>query len=190
MLRSSLSATPVPRSTCTGPFAAAAALLASEVTALTASPIASGPGTLPASALAPSALMRELTARACALVSLRCSRSLFLIGMFCVRPICACRTVSSCFSLPYASLRYLTRTASRAVRSAIKRHYPMCGCPTVHYTGRPAVGVAQLVELLVVVQAVGGSSPLAHPQRACVALVGDTTGLRDVLITWFGSPRA
>ena len=26
-----------------------------------------------------------------------------------------------------------------------------------------AVGVAQLVELLVVVQAVGGSSPLAHP---------------------------
>src|SRR5256714_6288591 len=28
-----------------------------------------------------------------------------------------------------------------------------------------AVGVAQLVELLVVVQAVGGSSPLAHPPR-------------------------
>ena len=28
---------------------------------------------------------------------------------------------------------------------------------------RGAVGVAQLVELLVVVQAVGGSSPLAHP---------------------------
>ena len=28
---------------------------------------------------------------------------------------------------------------------------------------KPAVGVAQLVELLVVVQAVGGSSPLAHP---------------------------
>ena len=27
----------------------------------------------------------------------------------------------------------------------------------------PLVGVAQLVELLVVVQAVGGSSPLAHP---------------------------
>src|SRR3954465_3075714 len=27
-----------------------------------------------------------------------------------------------------------------------------------------AVGVAQLVELLVVVQAVGGSSPLAHPR--------------------------
>ena len=33
-------------------------------------------------------------------------------------------------------------------------------------TLRPrAVGVAQLVELLVVVQAVGGSSPLAHPKN-------------------------
>ena len=31
-----------------------------------------------------------------------------------------------------------------------------------------AVGVAQLVELLVVVQAVGGSSPLAHPPKYLV----------------------
>jgi hypothetical protein len=30
---------------------------------------------------------------------------------------------------------------------------------------RSAVGVAQLVELMVVVQAVGGSSPLAHPPK-------------------------
>jgi hypothetical protein len=29
----------------------------------------------------------------------------------------------------------------------------------------PAVGVAQLVELLVVVQVVAGSSPVAHPSR-------------------------
>ncbi len=34
-----------------------------------------------------------------------------------------------------------------------------------------AVGVAQLVELLVVVQAVGGSSPLAHPQRSRAGLL-------------------
>src|SRR3954452_1246910 len=58
------------------------------------------------------------------------------------------------------------RTASRAVRSAIGRHYPVrIGSTTKFSTtlAAPAVGVAQLVELLVVVQAVGGSSPLAHP---------------------------
>ena len=33
------------------------------------------------------------------------------------------------------------------------------------YTSSPAVGVAQLVELLVVVQVVAGSSPVAHPSR-------------------------
>src|SRR5690349_15537717 len=40
--------------------------------------------------------------------------------------------------------------------------------PIAHATRlapRHLVGVAQLVELLVVVQAVGGSSPLAHPPR-------------------------
>ncbi len=37
------------------------------------------------------------------------------------------------------------------------------GRPPRRYTRLRTVGVAQLVELLVVVQAVGGSSPLAHP---------------------------
>jgi hypothetical protein len=37
----------------------------------------------------------------------------------------------------------------------------------------PTVGVAQLVELLVVVQAVGGSSPLAHPSKYLALAWGD-----------------
>ena len=37
--------------------------------------------------------------------------------------------------------------------------------PGGRYTASPAVGVAQLVELLVVVQVVAGSSPVAHPSR-------------------------
>ena len=50
--------------------------------------------------------------------------------------------------------------------------------PTVARFSALAVGVAQLVELLVVVQAVGGSSPLAHPLRkasisGAFLLVGD-----------------
>ena len=47
-----------------------------------------------------------------------------------------------------------------------------------------AVGVAQLVELLVVVQAVAGSSPVAHPSRkpglmrnqAGLAFIGEEPG--------------
>ena len=47
---------------------------------------------------------------------------------------------------------------------------------TEGYTPRPAVGVAQLVELLVVVQVVAGSSPVAHPSwaRRCSAGPGCT----------------
>ena len=50
--------------------------------------------------------------------------------------------------------------------------------PTVARFSDLTVGVAQLVELLVVVQAVGGSSPLAHPLRkasisGAFLLVGD-----------------
>src|ERR1700694_336819 len=41
----------------------------------------------------------------------------------------------------------------------------------IDFPARLVVGVAQLVELLVVVQAVGGSSPLAHPSRK-VSLCG------------------
>ena|ERR1035437_1559952 len=52
------------------------------------------------------------------------------------------------------------------------------GSGATHRTGRfncSTVGVAQLVELLVVVQAVGGSSPLAHPPRNPCKSFGFTT---------------
>jgi hypothetical protein len=41
-------------------------------------------------------------------------------------------------------------------------HFEYVHAPTAGRFKVRAVGVAQLVELLVVVQAVGGSSPLAH----------------------------
>src|SRR5919197_1223954 len=39
--------------------------------------------------------------------------------------MCAWRAVSSCFSLPYASLRYCTSLVSRSFRSAIWRLPPL-----------------------------------------------------------------
>jgi len=45
-----------------------------------------------------------------------------------------------------------------------RRQNPLLDCER-RPRGRRVVGVAQLVELLVVVQAVAGSSPVAHPQR-------------------------
>jgi hypothetical protein len=45
---------------------------------------------------------------------------------------------------------------------------------------RPVVGVAQLVELLVVVQAVGGSSPLAHPSRRNLSIAVATAATPGV----------
>src|ERR1039458_166111 len=53
-------------------------------------------------------------------------------------------------------------SSGRATRATLYVLRPVA----THRTGRfnsSTVGVAQLVELLVVVQAVGGSSPLAHP---------------------------
>ena len=120
MLRSWLSAGLVPRSACTGPFAAAIALLASEVAAPTALEATSGPGKLVASALPPSCLMRFSRPRDCAFVSFRCSRRRFFNVSFWAMPIWACSTVSSCFSLPYASFRYCTSFSSRAVCSAME----------------------------------------------------------------------
>src|SRR5436305_14541414 len=51
--------------------------------------------------------------------------------------------------------------------------------PPLLDSGPSTVGVAQLVELLVVVQAVGGSSPLAHPSRK----LGICTVIRVVATT-------
>ena len=51
------------------------------------------------------------------------------------------------------------------------RHSTGVRSAATHRNGRfkcSTVGVAQLVELLVVVQAVGGSSPLAHPPKFLV----------------------
>jgi len=65
---------PVPRRACSGPCAAATALLATDVTDVTAPVTASGPVlTGPASAFPPSCLMRRSTWRAWSFVSLRWS---------------------------------------------------------------------------------------------------------------------
>src|SRR3954453_2848216 len=90
--------------------------------------------------------------------------------------MCALSAVSSSFSLPYASLRYWISLASRVVGSSAMGTgappregsrspslFPPNGAATLQ---THAVGVAQLVELLVVVQAVAGSSPVAHPSKA------------------------
>src|SRR3954470_5748302 len=90
--------------------------------------------------------------------------------------MCALSAVSSSFSLPYASLRYWISLASRVVGSAghdgtgspsTKNRLSASQFPPGRSSTLPSdlVGVAQLVELLVVVQAVGGSSPLAHPRE-------------------------
>ena len=51
------------------------------------------------------------------------------------------------------------------------------------------VGVAQLVELLVVVQAVVGSSPIAHPVPFCLESRGcGGTGRRARFRSWWGNP--
>ena len=73
---SMISLSPVPRSVCSGPFAAATAFDATDVTAVAASPI--GPGAGDRSAWPPSCLMRRSTCRACDLVSFRCCCSRFL----------------------------------------------------------------------------------------------------------------
>src|SRR3954449_1401952 len=90
--------------------------------------------------------------------------------------MCALSAVSSSFSLPYASLRYWISLASRVVGSSAMGTgappregsrtpslFPPNGASTLQ---THAVGVAQLVELLVVVQAVAGSSPVAHPSKS------------------------
>src|SRR5690348_9331908 len=99
--------------------------------------------------------------------------------------MCALSAVSSSFSLPYASLRYWISLASRVVGSAAMGAGLLLGgrsgTPTLFPQGGPStlptdlVGVAQLVELLVVVQAVGGSSPLAHPSAEGPARPGPSS---------------
>ncbi len=49
---------------------------------------------------------------------------------------------------------------------------------------QPVVGVAQLVELLVVVQAVVGSSPIAHPSEVAAKWTVSFDGLEG----WFFRP--
>src|SRR5581483_6565116 len=72
---------------------------------------------------------------------------------------------SSSFSVRLlgAGLRAILTSAVSAVKQ--RPRGPVCAARFRLST----VGVAQLVELLVVVQAVGGSSPLAHPHAVLVA---------------------
>ena len=86
------------------------------------------------------------------------------------RPACAC---SCARGWPPNEGRWEIFAAQRAAdhpapvrhdRRARRRCRPRRPEPA-GYTSSPAVGVAQLVELLVVVQVVAGSSPVAHPSR-------------------------
>ena len=84
------------------------------------------------------------------------------------------RHVAECSDLAaFAHTRAETSGATGRVRRGVatdtvsdRQPRPRRACRLPGDAGRfggHAVGVAQLVELLVVVQAVGGSSPLAHP---------------------------
>src|SRR2546423_5313302 len=99
--------------------ASAPPFLAADVAAPASFAAASGPGTSATSGVPPSFLMRRSSARACALVSLRCSWRRFLYGGRVVIVMCACSAVSSSFSFPYASLRYWMSFSSRTVGSAM-----------------------------------------------------------------------
>jgi hypothetical protein len=96
------SASPVPRSACRGPCAAAAALFAAVCATFAAWVMTFGApsGTAVVSALPPSSLIRRLSWREWSFVSFRCSLSRFLYGARVVIWMWACSAVSSCCSLP------------------------------------------------------------------------------------------
>jgi hypothetical protein len=111
---------PVPRIACNGPWAAATALPATDVSVDAASTTGVGPALIgPASAFPPSSRMRVFNCRACPLVSFRCSRRRFLYGGRVVMAMWASSAVSSSLSLPYASLRYWINFVSLAFGAAI-----------------------------------------------------------------------
>ena len=116
----SFSCSPVPRSRCDGPFAAATARFAKLTAPLATLLTASGPGTDTSSAFPPSALIRLLTSRAWLRVSLRWSCSRLRYALSVVIETSAVNAVSSSFSLPYASFRYCTSFRSRAFSSLAK----------------------------------------------------------------------
>jgi hypothetical protein len=79
------SASPVPRTACSGPWAAATALLATAVMLVAAPVTTSGPLLIgPASAFPPSCLMRRSTWRAWSFVSFRWSCRRFRYGVLVV----------------------------------------------------------------------------------------------------------